>query len=176
MNHLAPALQHRILSSSNRYKYIQRKLQDIIAQATYILSEQARASGFSPIGFELGFGLEDGLDAVTIPLPNGYEIILRGRIDRVDQTEVNNNLYLRIIDYKSSSRGLDLVDVYYGLALQMLTYLNVVLSQSEKWLGTQASPAGILYFHVHNPLIADAYNLTDDQVEQQILIELDQKS
>jgi len=175
MNHLAPALQHRILSSSNRYKYIQRKLQDIIAQATYILSEQARASGFSPIGFELGFGLEDGLDAVTIPLPNGYEIILRGRIDRVDQTEVNNNLYLRIIDYKSSSRGLDLVDVYYGLALQMLTYLNVVLSQSEKWLGKQASPAGILYFHVHNPLIADAYNLTDDQVEQQILKEFKMK-
>lgn len=175
MSHLAPALQHRILSSSNRYKYIQRKLQNVIAQATFILSEQARASGFSPIGFELGFGMEDGLEAVTIPLPNGYEIILRGRIDRVDQSEINNRLYLRIIDYKSSARGLDLVDVYYGLALQMLTYLDVVLSQSEQWLGKQASPAGILYFHVHNPLIADAYNLTDDQVEQQILKEFKMK-
>src|SRR5690625_773701 len=57
----------------------------------------------------------------------------------------------------------------------MLTYFNVVLSQSEIWLGKQASTAGIMYFHVHNPLIAHAYKITDDQVEQQILIEFKMK-
>src|SRR5699024_4282034 len=36
ISHLAPALQHHILSSSNRYQYIQRKLQEVIAQATFI--------------------------------------------------------------------------------------------------------------------------------------------
>ncbi len=175
MNDLAPYLQHKILSSSSRYRYIQQKLQKIIAQATYILSEQSRVSNFSPIGVELGFGLDKeksgGLDAMRIPLHGNYEIVLRGRIDRVDQFLQNDQLYLRIIDYKSSARGLDLIDVYYGLALQMLTYLDVVLTQSAKWLNKEkdAEPAGVLYFHLHQPLIKDAYSLTDEQIEQEIL-------
>ena len=181
MNHLAPYLQHEILSSTNRYQYIQQKLQKIIAQATYILSEQSRVSQFSPIGVELGFGLDKdksgGLDAVTIPLQDDYEIILRGRIDRVDQLRHKEQLYLRILDYKSSARGLDLLDVYYGLALQMLTYLDVVLAQSSQWLKLDhhAKPAGVLYFHLHQPLIKDAFSLTDDQIEQAILKEFKMK-
>lgn len=102
-----------------------------------------------------------------IPLPNEYELILRGRIDRVDKSMQNDQMYLRIIDYKSSSRGLDLVDVYYGLALQMLTYLDVVLAQSEEWLGSQASPAGILYFHVHQAMLSEKERLTDEQIAEE---------
>ena len=166
--HLAPALQHHILSSSNRYKYIQKKLQDVIAQATYILSEQARASGFSPVGIELGFGFKEGLDPLQIRLPNGYELLLRGRIDRVDKSVQQDQLYLRIIDYKSSARGLDLIDVYYGLALQMLTYLDVVLSQSKAWLGMEATAAGILYFHVHHAMLSEENRPQDDEIADKI--------
>src|SRR5699024_1251194 len=122
MDYLGPILQHQILSSSNRYKYLTKKLEDIIAQAVYILSEQARLSGFSPAGIELGFGMDQGLEPLRITLPNGYELLLRGRIDRVDQAQSEDRLLLRIIDYKSSAHSLNLVDVYYGLALQMLTY------------------------------------------------------
>ena len=171
ISHLAPALQHHILSSTNRYKYIKRKLREVIAKATFILSEQARVSGFSPVGIELDFGFDSGLDPVTISLPNGYELVLRGRIDRVDKSLQHDQLYLRIIDYKSSSRGLSLVDVYYGLALQMLTYLDVVLSQSEAWLGMKASPAGILYFHVHNPMINENENINEHALAKKILKE-----
>lgn len=168
ISHLAPALQHHILSSSNRYQYIKRKLQDVIAKATFILSEQARASGFSPIGIELDFGFEKGLAPMTIPLPNGFELVLRGRIDRVDKSVHNDQLYLRIIDYKSSSRGLDLVEVYYGLALQMLTYLDVVISQAKQWLGREATPAGILYFHVHNAMLPASEPLSDEKIIEEI--------
>ena len=45
---LAPVLQHQILHSSNRYQYIQRKLENVIARATYVLSEQARKTNFQP--------------------------------------------------------------------------------------------------------------------------------
>lgn len=163
---LAPVLQHQILHSSNRYKYIQRKLQEIIFRATYVMSEQARVSEFTPVGIELGFGLGDHLPPLRVPLPNGYELLLRGRIDRVDKAEINNQLYLRIIDYKSSAQRLNLLDVYYGLALQMLTYLDVILTQSEQWLGLQASPAGILYFHVHHAMISENEKISDEQLEK----------
>lgn len=168
VSQLAPVLQHQILHSSNRYKYIQQKLQQVIARAAFVLSEQARRSEFSPIGIELGFGKNQPLDARTLSLPNGYELVLGGRIDRVDKARNTDPLLLRIIDYKSSSRGLSLVEVYYGLALQMLTYLDVVLSQSEKWLGVKATPAGVLYFHVHNPMISGNDRLNEEKIEREI--------
>ncbi|MFC4559184.1 helicase-exonuclease AddAB subunit AddB [Virgibacillus kekensis] len=167
---LAPILQHQILHSSNRYKYIQQKLQEVISRATFILSEQSRQSEFSPVGLELGFGFDDkkALPPVTLPLENGFELMLRGRIDRVDKALRDENLFLRIIDYKSSAKGLNLLEVYYGLALQMLTYLDVVLSHSEQWLGLKATPAGVLYFHVHNPMVSGKVKMPDDEIEKEI--------
>ncbi|WP_067729761.1 helicase-exonuclease AddAB subunit AddB [Oceanobacillus damuensis] len=165
---LAPVLQHQILRSSNRYKYIQQKLQEIIARAAYILSEQARQSNFSPVGLELGFGEKEQLPPLSMQLPNGYELQLRGRIDRVDKALNQDSLYLRIIDYKSSAKGLNLVEVYYGLTLQMLSYLNVVLTHSEQWLGSKATPAGVLYFHVHNPMISGKGKMNEDEIAEEI--------
>lgn len=166
--HLSPILLNHILSSSNRYKYLQRKLQDVVARATFILSEQARKSGFTPVSVEVGFGDKQTLKPLVISLPNGYELILRGRIDRVDQAIYDQKLYLRIVDYKSSETKLNLLDVYYGLALQMLTYLDVILSQSEEWLGMKAQPAGVLYFHVHNAMISNNQDLADDRLEKEL--------
>lgn len=165
---LAPVLQHQILHSSNRYQYIQQKLQDIIARAAFVLSEQSRQSKFAPVGLELGFGPGNQLDPINLTLPNGFELLLRGRIDRVDKAVNQEELLLRIIDYKSSSKGLNLVEVYYGLALQMLAYLDVVLTNSEKWLGAQATPAGVLYFHVHNPMISGKQKMDDHTIEKEI--------
>ncbi|GGB39537.1 ATP-dependent helicase/deoxyribonuclease subunit B [Lentibacillus populi] len=165
---LAPILQHQILHSSNRYHYIQQKLEEVIARAAYVLSEQARQSNFSPIGLELGFGEKQTLKPVRLPLANGFELMLGGRIDRVDKAINQENLFLRIIDYKSSAKGLNLVEVYYGLTLQMLAYLDVVLSQSEQWLGVKATPAGVLYFHVHNPMISAKQNMNDQDIDNEL--------
>ncbi|KGX83903.1 helicase-exonuclease AddAB subunit AddB [Pontibacillus marinus] len=167
---LSPILQHQILYSSNRYQYIQKKLQDVVSRAAYMLSEQAKRSQFAPVGLELGFGPEEDkkIPPMNIELANGYELMLRGRIDRVDRALGEDGLFLRIIDYKSSAKGLDLVEVYYGLALQMLAYLDVVLSNAETWLGAQASPAGVLYFHVHNPMISGSALLQESEIEEEL--------
>lgn len=165
---LSPILQHQILYSSNRYQYIQKKLEEVIARAAFVLSEQSKRSNFSPVGLELGFGPNQKIPPMMLDLPNGFQIMLRGRIDRVDRALTNEGLFLRIIDYKSSSKGLNLVEVYYGIALQMLAYLNVVLSHSEQWLGTKGLPAGVLYFHVHNPMISEKQLLDDETLEKEI--------
>lgn len=166
---LAPILQHQILHSSNRYQYMQTKLEQIISRATYVLSEQARKSDFQPAGLEVGFGMgQDSLDPVRMTLPNDVELILRGRIDRVDRADLNDQLYLRIIDYKSSATRLNLVDVYHGLALQMIAYLDVIIANSEKWLGLKATPAGMLYFHVHDPILSEQEALSDLAIEDKL--------
>jgi ATP-dependent helicase/nuclease subunit B len=162
---LAPRLQNEILLSSNRHHYIKRKLEQIINRASFVLSEHARASGFSPIGLELGFGPKAELPPLQFDLNNGRKMSLVGRIDRVDQATKQDEIYLRIVDYKSSEKDVNLNEVYYGLALQMLTYLDIVITHSSKLVNSQALPAGVLYFHVHNPIVQSKKVLTLEQIE-----------
>ncbi|MDP4550721.1 helicase-exonuclease AddAB subunit AddB [Alkalihalobacillus macyae] len=150
---IAPKLQNEILLSSNRYHYIMRKLTQVVGRASSVLGQQAQKSGFQPAGLELGFGKNQELPPIEFTLKNGVKLQLIGRVDRVDQAFNGDELLLRIIDYKSSGTSLDLSEVYFGLALQMLTYLDVVITNANVWLGRNATAAGMLYFHVHNPML-----------------------
>jgi len=93
-----------------------------------------------------------------------------GRIDRVDQATIGDELYVRVIDYKSSARGLDFAEIYYGLAIQMLLYLKTVVEQSEHLFARQAKPAGALYFHVKNPLLKGDLSASEE-VRERLLLE-----
>ncbi|MEK3855554.1 helicase-exonuclease AddAB subunit AddB [Cytobacillus sp. FSL H8-0458] len=165
---LAPKLQNEILLSSNRHHYIKRKLEQIISRASYVISEHAKSSGFSPVGLELGFGPKGELPSLAFPLKNGAKMELVGRIDRVDKAQDANGTFLRVIDYKSSSKDLNVSEVYYGIALQMLTYLDIIIAHSGSLIGTKADPAGVLYFHVHNPIVSTSKMLTLEDIEQEI--------
>ncbi|MEH7416425.1 helicase-exonuclease AddAB subunit AddB [Neobacillus drentensis] len=167
---LAPKLQNEILLSSERHHYIQRKLEQIITRASIVLSEHAKVSGFSPIGLELAFGSNGELPPLSFSLKNGKRMELAGRIDRVDQAKAeDDSVFLRVIDYKSSEKDVNLTEVYYGLALQMLTYLDIVMTHSAELVEMKASPAGVLYFHVHNPFINTKKMLTIDEIENEIM-------
>ncbi|CAM3655161.1 helicase-exonuclease AddAB subunit AddB [Mesobacillus zeae] len=166
---LAPRLQNEILLSSNRHHYIRQKLQSIITRASLVLGEHARSSGFSPIGLELGFGRNGELPPLGFSLKNGTKMQLIGRIDRVDKAEDETGMYLRVLDYKSSDKELNLTEVYYGLALQMLTYLDIIITHSPGLVGKAADPAGVVYFHVHNPIINAQKMLSLDEIEEEIL-------
>lgn len=165
---LAPKLQNEILLSSNRHAYIKRKLQQIISRASMILSEHAKKSGFAPVGLEVDFGPKRELPPLTFKLRNGSNMQLVGRIDRVDKAEDENGVYLRIIDYKSSAKELNLAEVYYGVALQMLTYLDIILHHSKVLIGKEATPAGVLYFHVHNPMLNAKKIMTMEDIENEL--------
>ena len=91
---------------------------------------------------------------------------VRGQIDRIDAYKDAQNLYLRVIDYKSSGRKLDFNEVYNGISLQLLTYLDVamqnfpIIAQEGKFIKDLSEleniivqAAGMFYLHVHNPLI-----------------------
>ncbi|GGD71569.1 helicase-exonuclease AddAB subunit AddB [Paenibacillus nasutitermitis] len=169
VDELSERLQSQILMSSSRHRYVARKLKDIVGQAAVILGEHARRAQFQPIGLEIDFGPDGPLPAVTIPLSNGRLLEMSGRIDRVDAAQTDDGLLLRVIDYKSGATQLRLEEVAYGLALQMLTYLDVLLSAAPEWLGQPAKPAGVLYFHVHNPLISSSNVLSSSKAKAEQL-------
>ncbi|NJP37317.1 helicase-exonuclease AddAB subunit AddB [Alkalicoccus luteus] len=166
---LAPAIQRDILRSSERYAYILHKLKGVVAQAAVMLNEQSKRSHFIPAGSEVGFGSGKELPPLMITLDSGALVEVSGRIDRVDRADTDKGTYLRVIDYKSSDKDIKLEDVYYGLALQMLVYLDVVTSFAVNWLNVEADPAGVLYFHVHNPMLRSDHKMTLEQIEKELL-------
>ncbi|MEK3881627.1 helicase-exonuclease AddAB subunit AddB [Paenibacillus sp. PL2-23] len=169
VDEIAPKLQSQILLSSGRFQYIARKLKEIVAQAAIILGEHARRAKFQPVATEVDFGPGGAIPALVLPLDGGAELEIVGRIDRVDAAETEQGLLLRVLDYKSSSTSLKLEEVVHGLSLQMLTYLDVLITHSEQWLGKPAQPAGVLYFHVHNPLLQLANRIEPHEVTSKLL-------
>ncbi|WP_301107843.1 helicase-exonuclease AddAB subunit AddB [Sporosarcina sp.] len=166
---LTPKFFHKILLSSQRYAYIQRKLMQIIQRTISALQSQSRNSKFTPIAIEAGFGPNEAIPPLEIQLKQGQQMRIRGRIDRVDTMKKDDQTFLRVVDYKSSARALDLTEVYYGLSLQMLTYLDVALEHADDWLGVHADPAGVLYMYVHNPMLRLTKELADDAVEKELM-------
>jgi ATP-dependent helicase/nuclease subunit B len=169
VDYLAPAIQREILLSSNRFHYIKRKLQQVVHRASLVLRDHSMKSGFAPIGMEVPFGKQQALPSLSFDLQNGATMELVGQIDRVDRALCSQGTLLRIVDYKSSDRPLNLDEVYYGLALQMLTYLDIVITHANEWIGEEALPAGVLYFHVHNPFLNANKAMDIDEIEDELL-------
>lgn len=168
VDRITPRLAAEVLLSSSRNRYIARKLKDVVGRATLVLAEHSRGGQFYPVGVELGFGPGGELPPLTFRLDNGTAMDIVGRIDRVDRADGESGMLLRVIDYKSSDKALRLDDLYYGLSLQMLTYLDVVITYAQDWLGQQAKPAGVLYFHVHNPLISADNGISPEEAEAEL--------
>lgn len=168
VDEISPKFQREILLSSNRYLFLQRKMKAVISKVASILSKQEGFGKFIPIALELPFGVGKQLHSYEIQINQKKKMILNGRIDRIDRAIGENGDYLRILDYKSRDKELKLSDVYYGLALQLLTYLDIAVSNSPTLLGRQANPAGVLYFHVQNPIIDIGVKDDPDSIEEEI--------
>ncbi|MDO9536305.1 MAG: exodeoxyribonuclease V subunit gamma [Bacillota bacterium] len=166
---LVPRLQKEILLSSGRYRYLAEKLSDTVGRAVVVLGEHASRSSFRPVGLEISFGRGGTLPEQSFELENDVRVELAGRIDRVDLAyDDQGRAFLRVIDYKSGRNQLKLPEIFYGLSLQMLTYLDIVLTHALQWLGEEALPAGVLYFRVHTPMINTSGPLPPDKIEQEI--------
>jgi ATP-dependent helicase/nuclease subunit B len=168
VDQLAPKIQGEILLSSSRYHYLTGKLKEVIGRSAAVIGRQLAKGQFYPVGLELGFGPGETLPPLRFTLGNGCELELIGRIDRVDQAVTDQGIYLRVLDYKSSDQKLDLAEVYFGLALQVLTYLHVVITNGAAWLGQAVHPAGVLYFHLQNPLLSIKKELTEEELEREL--------
>ena len=164
--------ENYILNSSKRYKYFAKRFKRVITKSVSIISEQMRKGKFEVFSNEFVFGnYKDGAP-IKLELPTGEEVFLTGRIDRIDTLELNNNVYVRVIDYKSGSKKFDLNELYYGLQMQLLVYLDAILKNSKYILKEQAMPGAILYFRIDDPIIKTKTELEVEEVKKQVLEKL----
>ena len=163
-----------ILESSARYKYLSRRLKTILVSAIEIIAEQIKKGSFEPLDYEVGFGYDEKYPPIKIVLETGEEINLRGRIDRVDLLEKEDESYIRIVDYKTGNKSLSLSDIYYGLQLQLLVYLDAIIEGAKKD-NNNLNPAAILYFRIDDPIISAKENMEDESIREAIMKKLKMK-
>lgn len=70
--------------------------------------------------------------------------------------------YIRVIDYKSSSKNIDLNEVYAGLQIQLLTYSDAICKEED------IMPAGIFYFSLLEQMIKADKKISDEEIEELI--------
>lgn len=170
---LAPKLQNEILMSTSRYRYMVRKLKKTVERAVLILREHSQKGSFRPVGIELTFGKGGILPPLVIELDgDGDYIELEGRIDRVDAAQLDDKVYLRVVDYKSGNDTFELQDIYYGLSLQLLIYLEVILTYAPFLVSCEGKPGGMLYFKVDNPIISGSGPASPEKIEREIIKKL----
>lgn len=136
--------------------------EDVVRRAAQVITDQLAAGEFSVWRTEASFGYENGLPPIILSLPDGREVTLRGRIDRIDRFDMEDSVYLRVIDYKSSQQQLEANRAWWGLQLQLLLYLDVCTAAIPG-----GKPAGAFYFYVADPLVEAESDLTE-VVEKQL--------
>lgn len=161
-----------ILNSSKKYKYFTDRFKRVITKSVSVISEQMRKGQFEVFSNEFEFGNFSEGAPIKLDLPSGEKVFLTGRIDRIDTLNLEDNTYVRVVDYKSGAKKFDLNELYYGLQMQLLVYLDAILKNSEHILKTQSIPGAILYFRIDDPIIKSKKELADEEISKQVLEKL----
>jgi ATP-dependent helicase/nuclease subunit B len=140
-------LRGELMLSSARNKYILDRIERTLNKVVAAHRAAAPRTKLRPWKAELQFGRGDGIDgalpALELRTPAGATVQIVGKIDRVDVIE--DQAAFAVIDYKLSGQSLELVRVYNGLSLQLLTYLLVLQSSGLKLKGKSLTPAAAFY-------------------------------
>lgn len=177
LSEILPEVQFNLLNSTAYYRYLSQRIGAIVETTLTALKYQGSHTKFTPQRFEASFRRKpkDQSELLATPLQTkqGIPINIRGQIDRIDTYQQGDESFVNIIDYKSSkySGTLDLTKVYYGLQMQMMTYMDIVLqNKSRLGLTDMTKPGGLLYFHVHEPRIKLAWNqLSEDKRDTEFI-------
>lgn len=162
-----------VLYSSARNEYAITRMSRILTRTVLTLQKHLKQGSFQPDDYELSFRFAEDLDSIHVDLSEDEKMHLQGRIDRIDVSEDTEHVYVKVIDYKSGNRKFDLAALYYGLQLQLVVYMNAAMEmESRKHPDKEIVPAALLYYHIDDPTIETPVELTDEQINEQILAKL----
>ena len=162
-----------VLYSSARNEYAITRMSRILTRTVLTLQKHLKQGSFQPDDYELSFRFAEDLDSIHVDLSEDEKMHLQGRIDRIDVSEDAEHVYVKVIDYKSGNRKFDLAALYYGLQLQLVVYMNAAMEmESRKHPDKEIVPAALLYYHIDDPIIETPVELTDEQINEQILAKL----
>lgn len=150
-----------------RFRHLFSNLKDTVMCLVRHLAEEFSQSGFKPADFELTISDDGDVAPYKINLPDGGELIVGGKVDRVDTFDSGGKTYLRVVDYKTGSKTFNLNDLLYGLNLQMFIYLFTLCDNAGKRYSKSGKvlPAGVLYVPAKRPEIMIERGTPEDKIK-----------
>lgn len=150
-----------ILHDNSRNKFLIYRLDRMVKRTIWALQKQLMKGRFEPADYELRFDTSErhgrGHGTLDFKLSEDEVMKLTGAIDRLDTYEDDEQIYVKIIDYKSGAKKFDAAALYYGLQLQLVVYMEAAMNmKSEASGGKHVIPAGILYYNIDDPMISGA--------------------
>lgn len=146
-----------VFYSSARNQYKIKTVERIMKRTIGVLKTHLKNSAFEPDRFELHFGKREKLKEAELSLKDGRKMFLQGTIDRVDICEEDDQILMRVIDYKSGAKKFEMEDFYYGLELQLIVYMNAAEEMYHKDTDKEVTPAGVFYYQLQDPIIKADY-------------------
>ncbi len=127
-----------------KFLYMMEIVKDTAATLCIALNNEFKVSAFRPKFCELKVADDQPVKGVDVLTDSGNRVTLTGYVDRVDVTDDGK---VRVIDYKTGSKGdgLKLSELLNGQNMQMLLYLYSILKNGQEYVGAEI-PAGVLYF------------------------------
>ena len=157
----------------SKNRYLLSRMKHTLYCTVWALIHQVKKGRFVPSEFEVSFSGYSDFNAIRFHLSEEEKMNLRGRIDRVDTYEEDDKVYVRIIDYKSGNTSFSLLNLYHGLQLQLVVYMNAAMELvAKKHPDKQIEPAGIFYYNVKHPMIEGIGNESDEEIRKALLEQL----
>lgn len=152
-----------VLHSSFKNEFMLGRILEIMRRTVHTLKKQLQAGSF----------IEEAVEQrikESIELPDGNSINFVGKIDRIDLYKKDDKVYVKIIDYKSGNKDIELDSLFYGLSLQQPLYMSAALKQiRRKYPELDAHMGAMFYYHIDDPIISSQEELSEDKIEEEIL-------
>ena len=139
-----------LLLDKARNGYALTRAERILKRSLKVLKAHMQAGAFSTYGVEIDFDVSCEWNATR-------ELMMRlqGRIDRLDVAVVEDDMYVKVIDYKSGNRQLELDCMYAGLQMQLIVYLDSAARMlKERYPKKNVRPAAMFYYRVADPVVS----------------------
>ncbi len=151
-----------------RNAYMLQMIERMAQTSAGMLQKHIRLGSMKPGMLEKTFdSAKDEVGSYLFELPNQIQMSINGKIDRVDVEEEDGTVYIKVIDYKSSTRKLSLEEVLNGEQLQLVTY-SAIAYEIEKMIypDKNIQIAGLLYYSFDDPVIEIESSEIDTDTEQ----------
>ncbi len=142
-------------SHSKHNAYVLKQMCENLEELVIAMQRMICAGRFRPIASEACFGkTEDMLGECKMSVGK-TDVILKGKVDRLDIAEVDGIKYSLVFDYKLSGKRFNYTKFYHGLDMQLPIYLLAVS-------GSQYKPIGAFFIPIESSVKRAEYSKVDN--------------
>ncbi len=147
-----------IFKNSNRYSYYLERMKQIAKSSINALIYHQKCGEYEVMASEFEFGAND-ISKIVVKIDDENEIILTGKVDRVDIYTDGEKKYVKILDFKTGSKTLSEQDIEKGVQLQLLTYLDIILKKGNEIFSKNQHfeylAGGVYYFEIKDAVLSE---------------------